>query len=168
MLIAYDGSDLAKTAIMEAGQQLTRRREAVVLTVWRTFGVGFMPEPDALFDAACAGDVGQAAEQTAVHGAALAEAAGFRAQAMAVEGTPAWKAIVHAAKETDASLIVLAAHHHAGLGGLVAGSVAGDVAAHSPRPVLIIRDHADANGHAAAQTSRLVDVASGSGTDSQN
>jgi hypothetical protein len=53
VLFAYDGSDLAKAAIAEAGHQLTRRREALVLTVWRTFNVGFIPEPDAHFDAAC-------------------------------------------------------------------------------------------------------------------
>jgi hypothetical protein len=49
------------------------------LTVWRTFNVGSVPEPDAQFDAACADDVGHAAEETAAAGAALANAAGFRA-----------------------------------------------------------------------------------------
>jgi nucleotide-binding universal stress UspA family protein/MFS family permease len=158
VLFAYDGSDLAKAAIAEAGHQLPRRREALVLTVWRTFSVGFTPEPDAQFDAACSDEVRQAAEQTAARGAELAHAAGFRAQALAVEGTPAWKAVIDTAKEHDASLIVLGSHRRAGLGGLVAGSVAGDVAARSPRPVLIIRDHGAADGHAASQTSPLADL----------
>ncbi len=153
VLFAYDGSDLAKAAIAEAGHQLPRRREALVLTVWRTFGVGFTPEPGAQFDAACGGAVREAAEQTAAAGAAMADAAGFRAQALAVEETPAWKAILDTAKEHDASLIVLGSHHHAGLGGHIAGSVAGDVMARSARPVLIIHDHGAADGHAAAQTS---------------
>jgi nucleotide-binding universal stress UspA family protein/MFS family permease len=145
VLFAYDGSDVAKAAIAEAAHQLPARRQALVLTVWRTFNVGFVPEPDARFDAACGGDVGQAAEQTAAHGAALAEAAGFRAQAAAAEGTPAWKAIMDAADDHDASLIVLGSHRHAGLGGLVAGSVAGDVASRSERPVLIIHRHGGAD-----------------------
>ena len=70
VLFAYDGSRLAMAAIAEAGRQLPARRDALVLTVWRTFNVGFIPEPGAQFDAACAGTVEQAAEQTAAHGAA--------------------------------------------------------------------------------------------------
>jgi nucleotide-binding universal stress UspA family protein len=147
VLLAYDGSDLAKAAIAEAGDQLTARREALVVTVWRTFNVGFVPEPGAQLDAACGDEVRQAAEQTAAHGAALAEAAGFRAHAVAVEGTPAWKGIVHAAEGHAASLIVLGSHRRAGLGGLVAGSVSGDVASRSRWPVLIVHDHDGADAH---------------------
>jgi nucleotide-binding universal stress UspA family protein/MFS family permease len=141
VLFAYDGSRLAVAAIAEAGRQLPAGRDALVLTVWRTFNVGFIPEPGAQFDAACAGEVGQAAEQTAAHGAALAEAAGFRAQPLAVQGTPADKAVIDAADDHDASLIVLGSHGRAGLGGRVAGSVAADVASRSQRPVMIVHDH---------------------------
>ncbi|HEY2553562.1 MAG TPA: MFS transporter [Streptosporangiaceae bacterium] len=151
VLFAYDGSDSAKAAIAEAGHQLTHRREALVLTVWRTFNVGFIPEPGAQFDAACSNEVRQAAEQTAAGGAVLADAAGFRAQALAVEGTPAWKAVIEAAGEHDAGMIVLGSHRHARLGGLIAGSVAADVAARSPRPVLIITDREAADGQAVQQ-----------------
>jgi nucleotide-binding universal stress UspA family protein len=137
-VFAYDGSDLAKAAIAEAGRQLPAKRDALVLTIWRTYNVGFLPEPGARFDAACADEVKQAAEQTAMHGASLAEAAGFRAQASAVQGTPIGKAIVDAADDHQASLIVLGSRGRAGLG-LVAGSVAGAVASRSLRPVLIVR-----------------------------
>jgi nucleotide-binding universal stress UspA family protein len=140
VVFAYDGSDLAKAAIAEAGRQLPAKRDALVLTVWRTFNVGFMPEPGAMFDAACADEVKQAAEQTAAHGASLAEAAGFRAQASTVEATPTWKAIVDTAKDHRASLIVLGSRGRAGLG-LVAGGVAGAVASRSLLPVLIVRNH---------------------------
>jgi nucleotide-binding universal stress UspA family protein/MFS family permease len=141
VLFAYDGSRLAKAAIAEAGRQLSAGRDALVLTVWRTFAVDFIPEPGTEFDAACAGDVGNAAEQTAAHGAALAEAAGFRAQPLAVQGTPAGKAVIDIADDHDASLIVLGSHRRAGLGGRVAGSVAADVASRSQRPVMIVHDH---------------------------
>jgi nucleotide-binding universal stress UspA family protein len=137
VVFAYDGSDLAKAAIAEAGRQLPARRDALVLTVWRTFNVGFLPEPGAKFDAACADEVKQAAEQTATHGASLAEAAGLRAQASAVEGTPTWKAIVDTADDHQASLIVLGSRGRAGLG-FAAGSVAGAVASRSLRPVFIV------------------------------
>jgi nucleotide-binding universal stress UspA family protein/MFS family permease len=138
VVFAYDGSDLAKAAIAEAGRQLPAKRDALVLTVWRTYNVGFLPEPGAKFDAACADEVMQAAEQTAMHGASLAETAGFRARASAVQGTPAWKAIVDTADDHQASLIVLGSRGRAGLG-LVAGSVAAAVASRSLRPVLIVR-----------------------------
>jgi nucleotide-binding universal stress UspA family protein/MFS family permease len=149
VLFAYDGSRLAKLAIAEAGRQLSAGRHALVLTVWRTFNVGFLPEPGAEFDAACADAVGEAAEQTAAHGAELAAAAGFSAQPLAVQGTPAGKALNEAADEYHASLIVLGAHRRGGLGGLVAGSVAAEVAAHSQRPVMIVhdRDGAGDQGH---------------------
>jgi nucleotide-binding universal stress UspA family protein/MFS family permease len=141
VLLAYDGSDLARAAIAEAGHQLPARREALVVTVWHTFSVGFAAEPGTQFDAACGDEVRQAAEQTAAQGASLAKAAGFRAHAVAVEGTPAWKGIVDTAEDRAASLIVIGSHRRAGLVGLVAGSVSGDVASHSQWPVLIVHEH---------------------------
>jgi nucleotide-binding universal stress UspA family protein/MFS family permease len=142
VLFAYDGSRLAKAAIAEAGRQLPDGRDALVLTVWRTFNVGFIPVPGAEFDAACADSVGEAAEQTAAHGAALAEEAGFTAQPLAAQGTPTAKAVTDAADDHGASLIVLGAHRKTGLGGRVAGSVAAEVASRSQRPVMIVHDGA--------------------------
>ncbi len=148
VLFAYDGSDLAKAAITEAGRQLPTDRDALVVTVWRTFNVGFQPEPGTQFDAACGGEVREAAEQTAARGASLAGEAGFRARGQAVEGTPTWTAIVDAANDQDAGLIVLGSRGRSRLGGRVAGSVAGDVASHSQRPVLIVHDHTGAGAPA--------------------
>jgi nucleotide-binding universal stress UspA family protein len=144
VVFGYDGSDLAGAAIAEAGRQLPAGRAALVVTVWRTFNVEFVPEPGTDFDAARADEVRHAAEQTAAGGAALAEAAGFRAQGIAVEGTPTWKAITDTADDHDASLIILGSRGRAGLGGRLVGSVAGAVAAHSRRPVLIEHDHGGA------------------------
>jgi nucleotide-binding universal stress UspA family protein/MFS family permease len=148
VLFAYDGSRLAKAAIAEAGRQLPAGRNALVLTVWRTFNVGFIPEQGVEFDAACAGSVEEAAEQTAAHGAQLAEEAGFSSEALAVQGTPADQRINEAAEDHDASLIVLGAHRRSGLGGLVAGSVAAEVAAHSQRAVMIVHDQDGDGDHA--------------------
>jgi nucleotide-binding universal stress UspA family protein len=142
VVFAYDGSRLAQRAIAEAGRQLPAGRDALVLTVWRTFNVGFIPEPGAQFDAACADSVGEAAQQTAAHGAALAEEAGFTAQPLAAQGTPIADAVTDTADDHDASLIVLGAHRKSGLGGRVAGSVAAEVAARSERPVMIVHDRA--------------------------
>lgn len=138
VVFAYDGSDLAKLAIGEAARQLTPGREALVVTVWQPYDVGFVPVGGPHLDAADVSRVREAAEQAAAEGASLAEAVGFRAHGAQVEDSPAWKGIVKVADEYDASLIVLGSHGHGGLAGVLIGSVARAVAAHSRRSVLII------------------------------
>ena len=110
----------------------------MALTVWHPFDVGFVPAGAVRFDAAQVSDVMKAAEQTAEEGALRARAAGFDARAAAVEAAPTWKGIVKIADEHDASLIVLGSHGRSGFAGLLIGSVAEAVSAHSRRSVLII------------------------------
>jgi nucleotide-binding universal stress UspA family protein len=138
VVFAYDGSELAKLAIEEAGGQLTPGRDALVLTVWQPFDVGFVPSVALRLDAAKIADVRDAAQRTATDGASLARAAGFDARGLEIEAAPTWKGIVHAANEHDASLIVLGSHGRTGLAGVLLGSVAEAVAAHSRRSVLIV------------------------------
>jgi nucleotide-binding universal stress UspA family protein len=142
VLFAYDGSDLARLAIEEAGRQLEPGRDAVVLTVWRPFAVGFIPPPGVEFDAAASDEVRKAAEETAAQGASMAQAAGFRAQTLAVKEAPTWKGIAGAADDRDASLIVLGSHGRHSVTGMFLGSVAADVATHSTRTVLIVHQRA--------------------------
>jgi nucleotide-binding universal stress UspA family protein len=137
IVFAYDGSDLAKLAIDEAGRQLGPGREALVLTVWQPFDVGFVPTVALRINAAEVADVRDAAQQTAAEGASLAKAAGFDARGLEMEVAPTWKGIVQAAEEQDASLIVLGSHGRTGLAGVMLGSVAEAVASHSRRTVLI-------------------------------
>jgi nucleotide-binding universal stress UspA family protein len=138
VVFAYDGSPLAKLAIEEAARQLAPARDALVLTVWQPFDVGFLPPTALQIDAAEIANVSSAAEQTAAAGASLAKAAGFSARGLAVQDTPIWQGIVRVANEQDASLIVLGSHGRTGIAGLMLGSVAEAVAAHSRRPVLIV------------------------------
>jgi nucleotide-binding universal stress UspA family protein len=137
VLIAYDGSELSKLGIEQAGQLLSGGRDALVVCVWQTFDLGFVPVDDAALDAAQAPAVRAAAERTAAAGAALAETVGFRAQSLAVEAAPTWKGIVEVADQHDASVIVLGSHGRSGILGALVGSVAGAVAAHARRTVLI-------------------------------
>lgn len=141
VLFAYDGSDLAKLAIDEAARQLAPGREALVVTVWRPFNVGFLPPRELEFDAAASDEVRKAAEETAADGASLAGAAGFRAQSIAIDAAPTWKGIANVADDRDASLIVLGSHGRSGLSSVLVGSVAGALAAHSRRSVLIVHRH---------------------------
>jgi nucleotide-binding universal stress UspA family protein len=138
VLFAYDGSELAGHAITEAGRQLRAGRDALVLTIWEPFNVGFLPIGGVAFDAAGPDEVRAAAEKTASHGASLAEAAGFRAETMTAEAAPTWKGIIDAAEARGASLIVLGSHGRSGMTSLVMGSVASAVAAHAQRSVLIV------------------------------
>jgi nucleotide-binding universal stress UspA family protein len=91
------------------------------------------------FDADQASEVQRAAEETAAHGASLAERAGFRSQSVAVEAAPTWKGIVDTAEERQASLIVLGSERRSGLAGHLFGSVAAAVVAHSTLSVLVVR-----------------------------
>jgi nucleotide-binding universal stress UspA family protein len=136
VLFAYDGSDFAKTAIEVAGRQLGSGRPAIVLTVWQPLeavpfsGVaGTNQEIDDGF--------AKQAMQVAEEGAGLAKAAGFDARPQTERGTPTWRLIVDAGDKTDASLIVLGSHGRSGIKELMLGSVAGAVASHSGRAVLI-------------------------------
>jgi nucleotide-binding universal stress UspA family protein len=138
VVFAYDGSDLAKLAIEEAGGLLGTGRDAIVLTVWQPFDVGFVPAAAPQFDAAQIAEVRDAAERTAAEGAAIAEAAGFRARSAEIERSPTWKGIAEFADDQDAGVIVLGSHGRSGLAGALVGSVAGSVAAHSRRSVLIV------------------------------
>jgi nucleotide-binding universal stress UspA family protein len=138
VVLAYDGSELAEHAIAEAGRLLEAGGEALVVTVWQPFDVGFLPGAGVQFDAAQIADVRAAAAQTAAAGATLAEAAGFSAQSAEIERSPTWKGIAELADANDARLIVLGSHGRSGLAGALVGSVAGTVAAHSQRSVLIV------------------------------
>jgi nucleotide-binding universal stress UspA family protein len=158
VLFAYDGSDLAKLAIDETGRQVTPGRDALVLTVWHPFDVGFVPAGGVRFDAAQISDVREAAEQTAAEGASLAQAAGFNARGLAAEAAPTWKGIVKLAEEHDASLIVLGSHGRTGVAGVLIGSVAEAVAAHSRRSVLIIHRR-DSHDRTAAHAERATEKA---------
>src|SRR5271155_5535117 len=131
VLFAYDGSELAQLAIAQAGQQLTPGRDALVLCVWQPADVGFIPVDDRHLDAQNASEVKQAAQQTAAHGASLAEKAGFRSQSTAIEAAPTWKGIVKVAEDHQASLIVLGSHRRSGIIGHLLGSVAAAVVTHS-------------------------------------
>jgi nucleotide-binding universal stress UspA family protein len=141
VLIAYDGSDLSMLAIAEAGALLSSGRDALVVCVWEPFDLGFVPVDDAPLDAKQTPAVRAAAARTAAAGASLAESAGFRARSLEIEFAPTWKGIVETGEQHDASVIVLGSHGRSGFTGVILGSVAGAVAGHSKRTVMIAHHH---------------------------
>ena len=138
VLFAYDGSELAALAIEQAAAQLAPGRDALVLCVWQPADVGFVPTGERHFDADQASEVEKAAEETAAHGASLAEQAGFPSQSLAVKAAPTWKGIVETADARGASVIVLGSHRRSGLVGHLLGSVASAVVSHSGSAVLVV------------------------------
>jgi nucleotide-binding universal stress UspA family protein len=137
VLFAYDGSELAGLAIEQAARQLASGRDALVVCVWQPGDVGFVPTNERHLNAAEATEVRKAAEETAAHGASLAEQAGFRPQSVAIEAAPTWKGIIEVAEQHQASLIVLGSHRRSGLVGHLLGSVAAAVVMHSESSVLV-------------------------------
>jgi nucleotide-binding universal stress UspA family protein len=138
VLFGYDGSDLGKLAIEQAGRQLAPGRDALIVCVWQPGDVGFVPTGAPHLKAMDAAEVRKAAEETAAHGASLAARAAFRPRSAAIEAAPTWKGIIAAAEQHDASLIVLGSHRRSGLVGHLLGSVSAAVVAHAAPPVLIV------------------------------
>ena len=64
-----------------------------------------------------------------------------------LEGQSVAAAILQAAERLDVDVIALASHGRAGIGRLLQGSVAEEVARHSSRPLLLIHAHAHARAH---------------------
>src|ERR1700761_295259 len=137
-IFAYDGSDLAGFAIEQAGFQLSPGREAIVVCVWQPADVGFKPVEGRKLHAAAANEVQEAAEETAAHGAQLAEKAGFKAHGITVEAAPTWKGLVKVAEDHKCGLIVIGSHQRHGLLGHLAGSVAAATISHFQSSVLVI------------------------------
>jgi nucleotide-binding universal stress UspA family protein len=138
VLLAYDGSELAGFAIEQAAQQLALGREALVLCVWQPVDVDFVPISGHHFDTNDASQVRRAAEETAAHGAAVANALGFQTQSLAVEAAPTWKGIIETATQRQAALIVIGSHRREGIAGHLRGSVAAAVATHAACPVFLV------------------------------
>lgn len=138
VLFAYDGSEYAREAIVQAGRQLRTGRPALVLTVITPFeSIPFWGAPFSAMPAEIAEEIFGQAEDVAREGAERADAAGFAAEPRAERGSPIWSRIVEVANENDAGIIVLGSHGRTGLSEVLMGSVASSVAQHALQPVLI-------------------------------
>jgi nucleotide-binding universal stress UspA family protein len=140
VLIAYDGSDHARYAVEQAGAELRTPRKAVVLAAFEPLGsIPFWSGSRAIVPDELLDSVRNEAAKTAEEGAELARAAGFDATSKTEAGDRTWQAILDAAKEIDAGVIVLGSHGRGTVGSAVLGSVATAVAQHAHLPVMICR-----------------------------
>jgi nucleotide-binding universal stress UspA family protein len=145
-VLCFDGSPQARTAI-ERAAELLGGGPAVVVTAWEPADsfVGFDPVSgvsetigrlsglESEMD-----EIGsELAQHTAEAGVELAGGHGFEAEAKPVQGKP-WSAIVRAADEVDARIVVLGSRGLSRVESALLGSVSHGVVQHSTRPVLVV------------------------------
>jgi nucleotide-binding universal stress UspA family protein len=139
ILICYDGSGDAGHAIDTAASLLGSRRAVVLdvepfLTTAESFAAINAVVPGSGFE-----ELNEAqAREKAQEGAALAERAGFSAEARGWTASSTWEGIVGVADEIDAAVIVMGSRGLDGARELVEGSISHEVAEHAGRPVLIV------------------------------
>lgn len=146
LLVAYDGSDHARDAVNRTAQ-LFPGRSAVVVSAWRSVKevvpAGLIALPASVAqDAQIKMDTAarDAAQTLADEGAELARTHGLDAQGEAVEATGAlWPAIVQAAEDHDAGVVVVGSRGRSAIKSAVLGSVSAGVVHNSHRPVMVVR-----------------------------
>lgn len=159
-LLCYDGSEPAKAAIERAAVVLGGG-PALVLTAWESLGSIVLRYPNPgrtqlgreireisgeVVDELDA-DTAEQAHATAAEGVEIANAAGFEARPLARRAigrlsertdVTVWHAILRAADDEDAAVLVLGSRGRSGLTSAVLGSVSYGVLHASKRPVLIV------------------------------
>jgi nucleotide-binding universal stress UspA family protein len=149
LLIAYDGSDLARHAIEQAGALFAGAR-AVVLSVYEPIaplvptpvGVGVAATADLGYEPEQAAEAAEGrAKEVTQQGVGLAEQAGLLATgattaAHGIEGVA--NAIVDRAHTGGAKTIVMGSHGRSAIGAALLGSVSHAVLHRASVPVLVV------------------------------
>ena len=146
VLLCFDGSNDAATAIAKAGE-LLGPRTAVVLTVWEPAALWEPYDPATILNVPMSklaskvlglDDIAsQVARETSDRGVALARAADFEVRGMVAKGK-SWRAICDEAEKLDAEPIVVGARGLSRVQSALLGSVSSAVVVHAHRPVLVI------------------------------
>jgi nucleotide-binding universal stress UspA family protein len=150
VIVAYDGSEEAQTALREA-VALFGHRPLIVASVWEPGlammtmmppagepSMGYMPDPDqvAAIDQAQSGHAGAVAEA----GARLARELGATAEALSVpDAVNVAGTLVEIAEERDARAIVVGSRGLGGIKARVLGSTSRKLLHETHRPVLVVR-----------------------------
>ena len=151
VLIAYDGSEVSRTAVRHAAE-LFAGRPAVVATIWEpgmaavamgmpdTMGVGTLP-PDPVTIEAVDRVQHEHASTVAGDGAEFARSLGLAAEPQAVpDELDVADTLLGIARERGAAVIVVGSHGISGLRSRLLGSVSRKLLQHCDRPLLVIRD----------------------------
>jgi nucleotide-binding universal stress UspA family protein len=152
ILIAYDGSELSRTAVRQAAS-LFPGSPAVVVTVWEpglgalvTMSPGFDnagPFP-ARYDPELMQEVDRAgehhADRLAREGAELATSLGLEAEAHAIaDELRVGETIAEVAEKRDAAAVVTGSRGRGGFRSHLLGSTSRAILGHCARPVVVVR-----------------------------
>jgi len=143
ILLCYDGSDDAGTAIEQAAS-LFPGRQAVAVCFWQPFAQVAKRFAVSLLEvvqeaASVNGREAVLAQQLADAAAEIANRGGMVCEGVAVEvSKPIDEAIIAYADEIDAPAIVLGARGRSAVGSMLLGDVAHDVVQRSTRAVLLV------------------------------
>jgi nucleotide-binding universal stress UspA family protein len=152
ILIATDGSQFGSRAVAKAGEIIAAQpsAEVLVLTAFEVpapvMSAPFVPMP--VYSQEIVEELKRNAEQIADN-ANKGIGLGFphaKVSSKVVMDEPG-AAIVSAAKEWNADLIVVGSHGHGFLGRMVLGSVSDYVVHNAPCSVMVVRTPPDTNGH---------------------
>lgn len=165
LLIAYDGSPNAKSAVQVAAN-LFPGAESVLFYArqpMESFAAHLQGHPAREELSGLDAAVLDASERIAAEGAEIAHAAGLRAEALVSSTmTTASEAIVEVAEELDVALIVLGSRGMRGLKATLLGSTSTNVLHHATRPTVVIPS--DAVVQARSQTRALLPAFDENGT----
>ena len=136
VVLAFDGSDGAATAVARAGD-LFRGRPAHVLSVWEPLPPLVGPVDLAEVDA----QLRKGADALCESGAEAAAAAGFEVVGRhALRADPAWKAAVELTAEVDAAALVVGARGRSAVAAMLLGSFSRGAVHHASCPVLVVHE----------------------------
>jgi len=153
LVIAYDGSEVSKSAVRHAAE-LFPERLAVVVTVWEP-GLALLPigPPEALGTAGIPPDPETVEEvdriqrehatRVAGEGAELARSLGMAAEPHAVpDEVDVADTVIYLARERGAAAVVVGSHGISGLRRRLLGGVSRKLIEHCELPVLVVRGEA--------------------------
>ena len=141
LLIAYDGSEIAQTALRQ-GIELAKIHNAslTVVTVtepWHAFSAGETTVSFPIDEYET--NVAKWADDVLAEARRMAAEAGIDCRTIHVDNKYPAEGILETAALQNCDLIVMSSHGHRGLTRLLLGSQATQVVTHSDRPVLICR-----------------------------
>jgi nucleotide-binding universal stress UspA family protein len=146
VLLAYDGSDAAASAICAAAGLMpgaraivAHARDAAIALEHAALARLAMPDSVIVGSAlAYEREVEDASRKIAERGRSLAEAAGLEATVLLSEGSSAWRAICFAGREQRADLIACGSRGLGGVARALLGSTSSALVHHADRPVLVV------------------------------
>jgi len=153
ILVAYDGSELSKAAVLHAAE-LFPTRPAVIATVWEPGLAALSVAPDGMGMDPIPPDPGtvetvdraqrEHASSVAEEGAELARSLGLAAEPHAVpDELDVADTLIDIARERNVAVVVIGSHGISGLRSRLLGGVSRKLIGHCDRPVLVIRGDRD-------------------------